>query len=120
MTKRTPDLSGQIQCNDATEIRTWGQSYRGIRILDGAPVQIKGIGPSKSNSIEVLSTFSLALPVVDLYLAFLHRAAHLVVTSTLKHPSVSRYCDDFRQYSVNGGGVDRSRKRTSLRAELTH
>ena len=107
MTKRTPDLSGQIQCNDAIEVRTWGQPYRGIRILDGAPVQIKGIGPSKSNSIEVPSAFSLALPVVDIYLAFLHRAAHLVVTSTLKHPYVSWHCDDFGQYSFNGGGVDR-------------
>jgi len=55
MTKRTPDLSGQVHCDDrnATELRVWGQPYQGIRAPDGTPVQLKGIGFSNNNSIEV-------------------------------------------------------------------
>ena len=73
MTKRTPDLSGQIHCDDhgATESREWGQPYRGIRAPHGTPVQLKGIGFSKNNSIEVPSD-PRSLPVVDVCLAFFH------------------------------------------------
>ena len=73
MTKRTPDLSGEILCDDqgTTESRVWGQPYQGIRAPDGTPVQLKGIGFSKDNSIEVPSD-PRSLPAVDVCLVFFH------------------------------------------------